>query len=823
MAIIYSYPLKTTVKDTDQFVLSVAPTGGVGAFETNSITFETLKDSILTNVTSGTVTSVATTAPITGGTITSTGTIGITQATSSSDGYLSSADWTVFNAKQSTIEKGQANGYTPLNSSTKVDVQYLPDSFVGAVVYQGTWDASTNTPTLPAPDPNNKGYYYVVSVGGTYLGTPYGIGDWIISNGTAWEKVDNTQSVTSVNGLTGAVVLTTSEVSEGTNLYYTDSRVSANSSVVANSSKVSFPGFGTTAGTALEGDTVIPPAYTNADVDTHLNTSTASASQVLSWDGSDYDWITVSGGSTGVTQVNSGTGLTGGPIVNTGTLSLATAGVGAGTYGSDQNNTKIDEITVDAYGRITAITTGSTGAGDGTMSDWSIQDNAGTSTPITNNETFKIAQGTGISSTLTSVSPAILTLENTGVTSIIAGTGVSIDQGTGAVTITATGGGGGVTFDYTDSGTNLLIGESVTYTTQQGNVGLGEGALENQTASSYNTAIGYQSLQYSISGSGQNTALGYRALQGVTAVTDGYYNTAVGYEAGMRIESAQNNVFVGYQAGDQVTDGNTNVIIGSLAGGAITVHDDNVIIGSSAASALTGNKNVVIGKSAYTTASSTGDNNIVIGFNAEPSTNTVDNEITIGDANVNSLRLPGIQAGASDGDVLTYSSSSGNITLQPSSGGGGSGALTAFERVFTGSELVNAFNGNLTDQITLVSVPANNIIIIESFTTTILGSSTGTTNYNSNNTLYIKRDGQTAVSNNFNCASISSIVLNAGNDDFGVYLPMLTAGSYTRISPQWGGAGADLVLGPNTSNAVSITTGDRKLKISLTYRLVDVS
>jgi type V secretory pathway adhesin AidA len=52
---------------------------------------------------------------------------------------------------------------------------------------------------------------------------------------------------------------------------------------------------------------------------------------------------------------------------------------------------------------------------------------------------------------------------------------------------------------------------------------------------------------------------------------------------------------------------------------------------------------------------------------------------------------------------------------------------------------------------------------------------------------------------------------------------MLTAGSYTRISPQWGGAGADLVLGPNTSNAVSITTGDRKLKISLTYRLVDVS
>ena len=47
----------------------------------------------------GGVTSVATTAPITGGTITGTGTIGITQASGSADGYLSSANWTTFNNK----------------------------------------------------------------------------------------------------------------------------------------------------------------------------------------------------------------------------------------------------------------------------------------------------------------------------------------------------------------------------------------------------------------------------------------------------------------------------------------------------------------------------------------------------------------------------------------------------------------------------------------------------------------------------------------------------------------------------------------------------
>ena len=50
----------------------------------------------------GTVTSIATTGPITGGTITTSGTIGITQANSTTDGYLSSTDWNDFNDKFDT-------------------------------------------------------------------------------------------------------------------------------------------------------------------------------------------------------------------------------------------------------------------------------------------------------------------------------------------------------------------------------------------------------------------------------------------------------------------------------------------------------------------------------------------------------------------------------------------------------------------------------------------------------------------------------------------------------------------------------------------------
>lgn len=36
--------------------------------------------------------------------------------------------------------------------------------------------------------------------------------------------------------------------------------------------------------------------YTNSDVDAHLNTSTATSGKVLSWNGTDYNWISASGG-----------------------------------------------------------------------------------------------------------------------------------------------------------------------------------------------------------------------------------------------------------------------------------------------------------------------------------------------------------------------------------------------------------------------------------------------------------------------------------------------------------------------------------------------
>jgi hypothetical protein len=43
------------------------------------------------------------------------------------------------------------------------------------------------------------------------------------------------------------------------------------------------------------------------------------------------------------------------------TFDLATAGAGAATYGSASDSIKIDTLTLDAYGRVTAVTTGNTG------------------------------------------------------------------------------------------------------------------------------------------------------------------------------------------------------------------------------------------------------------------------------------------------------------------------------------------------------------------------------------------------------------------------------------------------------------------------------
>jgi hypothetical protein len=145
------------------------------------------------------------------------------------------------NTYQVTSEKGQPNGYASLDSNGKVPLVQINDALIGNVNFQGLWNASTNTPTLANPPASGtKGYYYIVSTAGTFAGISFEVGDWIISDGTAWGKVDNTDAVSSVFGRTGNVVAangdyTTAQVTESGNLYYTDGRARGALSFVAGS------------------------------------------------------------------------------------------------------------------------------------------------------------------------------------------------------------------------------------------------------------------------------------------------------------------------------------------------------------------------------------------------------------------------------------------------------------------------------------------------------------------------------------------------------------------------------------------------------------
>jgi hypothetical protein len=111
-------------------------------------------------------------------------------------------------------EENTALGYAGLDASAKIPVSLLPDVVVGQLHYQGIWDASTNTPALPIPS-SNKGMYYIVSVSGTTtiancspytINSDWKVGDWLISDGVYWDKIDNTDAISSWNSRVGAII-----------------------------------------------------------------------------------------------------------------------------------------------------------------------------------------------------------------------------------------------------------------------------------------------------------------------------------------------------------------------------------------------------------------------------------------------------------------------------------------------------------------------------------------------------------------------------------------------------------------------------------------
>lgn len=99
MAIIYSYPAESSPQPGDLILgTSTATVDGKQTNVTRTYTMQVITDYIKSLGGIG-VESITFSAPLTGGTITLSGTVGIPKSDATTDGYLSSTDWSIFNNK----------------------------------------------------------------------------------------------------------------------------------------------------------------------------------------------------------------------------------------------------------------------------------------------------------------------------------------------------------------------------------------------------------------------------------------------------------------------------------------------------------------------------------------------------------------------------------------------------------------------------------------------------------------------------------------------------------------------------------------------------
>lgn len=431
----------------------------------------------------------------------------------------------------------------------------------GGLSYQGTWDASTNTPAL-ASGVGTNGQYYVVSVSGnTNLDgiTDWVVGDWAIFNGTAWQKIDNTDLVQSVNGQTGVVVLGATDVGATPNTAY------------VNTSGL-LSGGGQLTGNVTVSLSSVPVANVPGAVP---NTVNVLSSGLLSGGGPLTGNVTislasvpvanVSGLGTMATQNANNVSITGGNITGTVITQNATPTVAGMVYGLTDAGTYYPPATVSGAWFATPTSTSIYTAADGTFNGQSDPQNI-----IDNAVNGNIAVGKKLTLVLTLIS-----------------TGLPVNVDAGPITnVTYNNSGPITTHDITITFTNTI--NWALY--QRTSVFLYDRLIVNSLILSGNKA--------------KNTLLGYQSGNNVVS---GGENVILGANAGVSIIDGRNNIIIGNNAdasGDvsnEATIGTTNITNTRLYG-AIAFNDSygtsgQILVsqGNSAAPQWTAAANVSIG------------------------------------------------------------------------------------------------------------------------------------------------------------------------------------------------------------------------------------
>ena len=206
---------------------------------------------------------------------------------------------------------------------------------------------------------------------------------------------------------------------------------------------------------------------------------------------------------------------------------------------------------------------------------------------------------------------------------------------------------------------NIAIGDNAgRSSTATGHISLGYQAGYSHTSGAETTNIGYQA-GYSNTTSGWRTMFGYQAGKNNT----GSFNVFMGARAvSSGTGNGIQNVIIGYEAGKTLTNGSRNTAVGNQSMTAPVASEDNVAIGHEALKA-SGSKyfNTAVGSKAGNSVT-TGQNLTMIGYDADASSATATNEITLGDANIATLRCQ-VQT------ISALSDSRDKTNIQPSTYG----------------------------------------------------------------------------------------------------------------------------------------------------------